>query len=161
MNDITIGRINSSPREINILGNKRGRTAMLPFWVDSSWYEHYWWRNEPPRRRWLLPVLIRVTARIGRLLAGALWFVGYVFILILSGNFRPPRYQEVRQAADQKANATAGTINTLIGLERADGRGVSSAPRSPQPRAAARRSDPRCEPDGSLRCSARARTPAA
>jgi hypothetical protein len=37
---------------------------MLPFQIDPSWYERYWYGEPPPAKGRLLPALIRLAARL-------------------------------------------------------------------------------------------------
>lgn len=77
---------------------------MIPFQVDPSWYEHYWWREQAPRRRWLKAALIGAAACIDRLLWASLKYLGSVLILILAGDFRsadPDLGNRATQRGDQ------------------------------------------------------------
>jgi len=75
---------------------------MTPFQVDPSWYERYWWREPPPRRRWLTRErLLRAAALAGRFLWSALRFLGIVLALLASGDFGQPRRDHVPEPVDQ------------------------------------------------------------
>jgi hypothetical protein len=70
---------------------------MIPFQVDPSWYERYWWREQIRRRSTLPARLIEAAESIGRFLLFALQFVGTVLVLIVSGDFRLPRCDDARE----------------------------------------------------------------
>jgi hypothetical protein len=76
---------------------------MIPFQVDPSWYERHWWRQQMPHRRSRLRArLIGAAVGGGRFVRAALQFVGYVLILIVSGDFRLPRRDDAFEGADRR-----------------------------------------------------------
>jgi hypothetical protein len=76
---------------------------MVPFQVDPSWYERYWWREQPIRRRTLKrSALMRAAAVTGRFLRSALRFLGLMLVLIASGDFDLPRCSGGRGPAGQR-----------------------------------------------------------
>jgi hypothetical protein len=76
---------------------------MIPFQVDPSWYERYWWREQIRRRSTLPARLIEAAESIGRFLLFALQFVGTVLVLIASGDFHLPRCDDAREPVQPAA----------------------------------------------------------
>ena len=76
---------------------------MVPFQVDPSWYERYWWREPRCRqRRSSAARVFAALARIGRALSPAVRFLGIVLILLVSGDFRLPGLDHALDPADQR-----------------------------------------------------------
>jgi len=83
---------------------------MVPFQVDPSWYEHYWWREQPSRRWRPTPSrLLAVAALVGRFLWSSLRFLGIVLALIVSGDFRLPPRDDALEPADQGIDSGSST----------------------------------------------------
>lgn len=66
---------------------------MVPFQVDPSWYERYWWREQTRSRRsaTLRTHVLGAAENTGRFIMASLEFLGYVLFLIVSSDFRLPR----------------------------------------------------------------------
>jgi hypothetical protein len=95
---------------------------MIPFQVDPSWYERYWWREQIQRRSTLPARLIEAAESIGRFLLFALQFVGTVLVLIVSGDFHLPRCDDAREPVQP-----AGEHEEAAQRHRRHNAGISSA----------------------------------
>jgi hypothetical protein len=123
MNDITNITINLYDRATYFpVRDKSGRTAMIPFQVDPSWYERYWWREQIRRRSTLPARLIEAAESIGRFLLVALQFVGTVLVLIVSGDFHLPRCDDAREPVQPTAEH-----EEAVQRRRRHNAGISSA----------------------------------